>query len=274
VLRNLSVTFGSLVDKGANPGAHILLFKRDDTAGAEAHEDVTAALATLGKVGRKMSGPRMAALKVAIEHLNQILSEVAASGCADDETKEPDMSQKKNDTPAVEQTDPAAEAPAVEKAEPIAEDAVTKRLADLEKRAADAEKRAADAENVAKAERDARLTNEFIAKASKYDALSQKPAELGPVLKRLHEAISAEDYAELDRVLTAANEAVGKSALFGEIGKAGDEAGNSATERINKMALELVEKGTHKNYADAFASVSKENPQLAGAYLAEQRARN
>lgn len=271
ILRNLTIDFGSLVDEPANKGARIMLFKRDADA-----TPVVDADALVGKVGRKMSTSRMAALKVAVENLNRILSEVADPE-ADDDGEPKEQGMKKQDTapvtePATEQT---PEAPVVEVAA-VSED-ITKRLADLEKRAADAERRAVDAEGVAKRERDERLNREWISKAERtFNALPVSADVLGPILKRASETLSVEDCAEIDRVLTAANEAVSKSALFGEVGKADAGASESATDRLNQMAHDMVVSKAASNYADAITAVSNNpaNAPLIAAYQAERRTRN
>lgn len=72
-LRNLKIDEGSLVDKGANQEAHIVLFKRDGTEKIDGPdiddiagevEAVTAGIADfLEKAGRKISGSRMSMMK-------------------------------------------------------------------------------------------------------------------------------------------------------------------------------------------------------------------
>lgn len=281
-LRNLTVTFGSLVDKGANPGAHILLFKRDEsqptvrTENATMPAEAAAMLAKidpaklLTKVGRKMAGPRMAALKVAIEHLNQILSECSAErGEPADDDKEPDMA-KKNDAPAVDEAPEVTPetAPVVEKAAETED--VAKQLSDLAKRAEAAEARAAEAEGIAKAERDQRLTGEYVAKAKAFSALPADAAKLGPILKRAAEALSDEDNAELHRIFAAASEAIGKSVLFTEVGKTGAEDGGNAWSKIEALAKEAIAADPKLTIEKARVAVMQAHPDLKAAHYAER----
>lgn len=359
-LRDLTVRFGSLVDKGAGQDVRVLLFKRDystdqrdqmaqageampdgsfpiantadlknaiqsigrakDRAAAMAHikrrakalgamdmlppdwmgkRDDDAAVSALidaaaqvEKVGRKMAAPRMAALKVAIEQLNQILSEVAASNCAEPDTDE-ETPMSKKDEPTVEALSATvaelqkalgerdAKIVELEKAATPAptEDDILKSLPQaVRERIEKAEADAKSASEVAKAERDARLNNEYIAKAAKFSALSQDANKLGPILKRAHggEPLTADDCAELERILTAANEAVSKSKVFGEIGKTGADDDASATSRVMKLAEDLVKDGKATNVPDAIAKMSTDpaHRQLMGDYVAESRARH
>lgn len=270
-LHNLTVKFGSLVDAPANPGAHILLFKRDDETA-----DIAAVGDAVSKVGRKLSSARKAALESARDQINQILAE--CEGASADKEGEDDMS--KSETPTEESN---VEAPPVEKAaaaDPMAE-AIQKKLDDLAKRADAAEaqaaelaKRAEAAEGIAKAERDARLTAEFITKAKAFGNLTVAADVLGPILKRANEnALTAEDATELERILAAANEQVGKGDLTATIGKAGDGGGSSAWAKIDDLAkAHAAEHGV--TIEKARVAVMKAKPELKAAYDAERAAQH
>ncbi len=254
MLRDLVVEFGSVVDKGANPGADIVLFKRDASADDTATEATIAAAVvndTLEKVGRKMSGPRLNALKAAVEHLNRILGEVDSSSADEDDEKEEAHMAKSETTPV--------EAPKVEKAaEPVVDvskdDAIAKMQAELET----LRKRAEDAETLAKAEREERLVREWIEKARAYAALPTTADKLGPVLKRAHAALPAEDFAELERLFAAAHEHMTKAAVYRDLGQSGETGSESAMAKLNKRASEMVSAGEAKHYADAIDKISRD----------------
>lgn len=134
----------------------------------------------------------------------------------------------------------------------------------LEKRVADAEARAQAAEEVAKAERNERLTREAIAKAQSFDKLALNPEEFGPVLKRLRET-SPEDAAKVEAALAAANEAVTKGALFAEIGTAG--AGPTDAEgKIEKAAQEIRKAEPSLTKEQAFSKALREHPEFYAEY--------
>jgi len=267
VLEELTIDFASLVDKGANPGAYVCLIKRDGGSDPE----TAPLLDAVEKVGRKMAGKRLAAFGAAIKQLSELFAELndASADDAEDDDKERCMS-KQDAAPVEEPTMVEASAAPVEKAEQEA--AIAKMAAEM----AEVRKQLAAAEQVAKAERDARLTAEWVEVAKALPNLTADPKAFGPILKRAAEALSAEDMAEIQRVLRAADEQVAKSALLEPIGQAGAEGGESATDRINKLASDLVADGKAKHYADALQMVSSNpaNRALAADYLAEQRSRN
>lgn len=98
---------------------------------------------------------------------------------------------------------------------------VREALEKAEREAEQLRKEAKEAQEIAKAERDQRVTREFIAKAEEYKALSVAPAEFGPLLKAANEKLSESEYAELERVLKSADEQITKGDLFKEAGRGG-----------------------------------------------------
>src|SRR5512139_3287438 len=249
-LRKLRVDFGSLVDVPANQHAHVLLFKRatpDPIEKMIREED--------GKFCvYSASGKKLGEHNTRAEALAQLRAVEASK----------ERAQKMSDT----KTDHGTED-------------IAKRLADLEKRAKDAEDRATAAEakheealTLAKAEKDARLTAEFIRKAEGFANLPVKPDVLGPILKKLTDALTAEEYTQVETVLRAANAA--SAAVFSEHGRGGGDAGQSATERLDTLAKSMVSEGKAKDYPAAITAISgnKEHAQLLRDYRAEQLRRN
>lgn len=116
---------------------------------------------------------------------------------------------------------------------------------------------------IAKAERELRLTNEYIAKAAEYN-LPVDPAELGPVLYRMVESMDHEDCAVIAKCLDAAS-----SALFDEVGYIGGGDNVDPLERVNALAAEQVAKSA--DAPSAFLDVMDANPGAYDEYLATRR---
>lgn len=144
----------------------------------------------------------------------------------------------------------------------------------LAERVAKAEQDAADEARVAKAERDERLTREFVGKAESYKSLSQKPAEFGPVLKAASEKLTKDEYAEIERVLTAADNALHTAGVFAEQGRSGDgpQGDDTAIAKATKAAAEIRKNDSSITPAGALQQVFKADPELASRYQDEVRA--
>lgn len=138
-------------------------------------------------------------------------------------------------------------------------EAITKAMDAVSK----AEERANEAEQIAKAERDLRLEREFVAKAEQYD-VPVAARELGPVLKRLAETISQEDFAVIHKCLAA------KSAerdIFAEIGKRGGGDNTDILGEVNARAFEMVGKSEGLTPEMAFGHALEANPTAYDEYL-------
>lgn len=88
----------------------------------------------------------------------------------------------------------------------------------------------AEAQEIAKAERDARLTDAYISKAASYN-LPGDPSELGPVLYRMAETMSFEDCSIINKCLTAAG-----ATIFQEIGAVGGGDNDDILTQVSKAA--------------------------------------
>lgn len=121
----------------------------------------------------------------------------------------------------------------------------------------------AEAVEIAKAERELRLTNEYIAKAAEYN-LPVDPAELGPVLYRMVEKMDHDDCAVIAKCLDAAS-----TALFDEVGYVGGGDNIDPLERVNALVGEQVAKSEDAH--DAFLNVMDSNPAAYDEYLATRR---
>ena len=248
----------------------------------------TAALATLttetAKVGAKMSGARLTKLKAAMSAIEEILTEVEGlmskeaekkfdASKLDEATKAHLAAVEKRATDAeTAHTALKGEVETLKKAIPPKEDDVWKGVSpEVRKRVEDAEKKAADAEIATKAERDARLTTEYVAKAAKeLPNLPRKAEDIGPVLKRLDENSTTDaDRTLIRELLAAGNESMKK--MFGEIGTTGADSGKSAWDQIEAKASEVMKADANINRVIARDIVMKREPELVSQYQKELR---
>lgn len=230
------------VDRGACEGADIIAAKSAAEGGSMDMEQVAAALEQLSA--------QVAAIGEA----------VAGLAAAEVEDEQPEMDMNGMCEPA--------------KAEDEVEETASKAdVLDVSKRLEEAEKRAAVAEEIAKAERDKRLTAEWITKTrADLAALPADAETLGCVLKRASEVVSVDDFAELHRVLKAAAEQIAANdALTREVGGTGNETSESSAAKIDSMARALVTEGVAKSYGEAIGILGgrTENRALFESYRNE-----
>ena len=101
------------------------------------------------------------------------------------------------------------------------------------------EDRVASAEAIAKAERDHRLEQEFVAKASTLTNLSVKAEEFGVILKGVADRLTDEQYDAIWQVISSANANLSKSGLFAEFGKSSTTDNDGPMSIIEKAAATL-----------------------------------
>lgn len=134
--------------------------------------------------------------------------------------------------------------------------------------------KAEEAEQIAKAERDARLTREFVTKAETFKALPVKADEFGPVLKAASESLSAEHYSALEQVLKAADGSLAETDLFKEQGRSRPaDQPDSAVAAAKSAAAEIRKNDSSLSEAQAMQKAFADDPDLAARYQAEMRAR-
>lgn len=143
---------------------------------------------------------------------------------------------------------------------------LSKAFGEMAERAQVAESRLAEASEVAKSERDLRLTREYISKAAEYN-VPIEPEELGPVLMRAAEALSYDDCAVIHKALAAAGEM-----LFAEVGYAGGADNDDPMAQLEQILDEdRVSKGaTPLSKAAAVTSFFDDNPAAYDAFRADQ----
>lgn len=123
------------------------------------------------------------------------------------------------------------------------------------------EKAHKEAAEIAKSERDLRLTREYIAKADTYN-LPISAAELGPVLFRMAESMSYEDCAVINKALETAGQAI-----FEEIGYQGGGANDDIMSQVEARAVEIGKSAGATNIEAVF----DESPEAYDQYLRAQR---
>jgi hypothetical protein len=155
----------------------------------------------------------------------------------------------------------AAAAAAVKKAEEERDEAIRK-----------ADERATNAENIAKAERDARVTTEWVKKAETGDlrGLPGAPADIGPIMKSLAEA-APEAWSHFEKsVLLPAVAQIRESDLFKEQGRGGEgPPPESAVAKMREKVGELQKADPSLTRSTAMERVRKSDPELQSALASE-----
>ena len=144
-------------------------------------------------------------------------------------------------------------------------------VSSLFKSSEDAIKKAEETEKVLKAERDERLNAAFIEKAEGYDHLALDSKKVGPILKKMAEALTKEEYSEIDTVLKGASGSLEE--LFkikGKDGTGDDDNDNSAYGQLAKKA-ESISKRDKITPQQAFVKALDEYPELAAQERAEKK---
>lgn len=120
-----------------------------------------------------------------------------------------------------------------------------------------------EAVEIAKSERDLRLTREYISKAAEYN-LPVNPDELGPVLYRMADTMSFEDCSVIAKCLEAAG-----SMIFEEQGYIGGGDNADIMSQVEARAVELSKSADPVS----ITSVFEQSPEAYNEYLASQRGR-
>lgn len=125
------------------------------------------------------------------------------------------------------------------------------------------EKQYRAAEEIAKSERDLRLTREYISKAAEYN-VPVDPQELGPVLYRMAESMSYDDCAVIAKCLDGAG-----AMIFEERGYIGGGDNRDIMSEVEAQAVEIGKSAAPENITKVFDS----SPEAYDEYLASQRGR-
>lgn len=226
-LKDLTITKVALVPAGANPGAHVVLYK---------------------------SAP--------VEDPDPTKKEEPVKKALKDMTHEELLAHAEE----LEKAAPAAAEP-----EPEIPAAVQKMLDDQAQAIKKANDRAEAAEAAAKVEKEARERTSMasVAKA-KIPHLPGTDTERGNVLYDMEKSLSKESYEAALKLLEAGNAAVAKAMEATGFDEDGTE-GDSAVEKLDAIAKQLVKDGKAKTYEQAFDQAAQENGELYTQYRAEKR---
>jgi hypothetical protein len=221
------------------------------------------------KVGRKISGARMQTLKQIQDLLNRLIQEVEQADNTDDNTNTEGAGDVNKIDKSMLPPEVREYVEALEKRAAQAEANAAGEIAEVRKRMEELEKRAREAEEIAKREREERVTKQFIEKAAAYKGLPVQPEEFGKVLKSLAEK-APDEFAKLDEVLRAADEAIAKGKLFAELGGNGRSEGSAYAKLEGIAKAKVAESGGQLTFAQAFQKACQEHPELYLQYKEEK----
>lgn len=271
-LSDMELDFVSLVPAGDDPLAQVVIAKAapDDKRVGEGQPDPTITPidhgqeTNVGTINKSDLDPEVVAY---IDGLESEVDDLTASV----EKAEGERDEAKSEVEELKGT-LAKSAPVDE----TAQEEITKALlakADPAVRAL-IEKQQADlkaASDIAKAEREARLSKEFLSKAEALPMLSADTGEeagaasLAGLLRRAADALTPEDSAALEKMLKAANEQIAKGNLFGTIGRGGAET--TISKSLKAMAAEFRKADPTLTQEMAEVKAMEENPELATALM-------
>jgi hypothetical protein len=139
------------------------------------------------------------------------------------------------------------------------------------------QKKNEELESIIKAERNVRLTREFVSKAEKdFAKMPGTHADFGVLLKDLHDVCDEKLFARVEKALSDAHAVIKDSSVLkehGRVGSGGSVGGDTMT-KIEALAKDLITKSETKlSRSDAIVRVLAQNPDLYAAYNAERTAR-
>lgn len=246
-LYDVEITEISLVDRGANADAKVLLLKRDT------EDEVTTKTDQLAPVMDALSKAeeRLATLD---ESLREAQAEIAKRDARIDELEKVAKADKPQADPS---EDVLKNAP-----EPVRKmvEALTARVS--------------ASEAVVKRMQDEREMQDFAKRAGQFERLTVDQKTFGPLLHRIAKGTSTTaDADEVERVLKAADAALkAGGAPFVEIGKSGGDRAASAEAAIAAKADEIRKRDPKLTQEQAATQALSEDPSLYRRYLAERAA--
>lgn len=248
-LKKLVLDEISLVDKGANPGARVVLAKRADASQDSTKDSVE-------KKGAKISAARMMKIKDMMKMLTDLMYEQEGEGPA-----------PKEDMTMMEKLDVNKMAPEIQahlaEVEKRGSEEVAKIQAEATEKIAKAEAATIEALAVAKSEREARIAKEYHEKVSLFKRLPLDVSKDGNVLREIDERCSPEVATRLMEILKAADAAMVESGiLMTEIGSIHDE-GASASDQLAAVAKRLLSEGKVETYAKGYVQAMAQHSDLA-----------
>lgn len=235
-LTNLQIEEVSLVNRGANQQAHILLVKRDSGMEKTMTPEELAAQ-------QKELADAKAALAKATEELATLKKE--------QDTSPPDLATAR-------------------KAYTEINTELTKVRGELQSQLETVNKELADARAEVLKITAQRRREKFIKRVQELQHLPGAPADdFAEILDGIEKAVTPKQFEKVNALLTSWNTIMGKSKVFEEIGRSEVGAFTGAEGTLHALAKERA--ATDKiSYAKAYDKVMQENPTLYKRYLAEK----
>lgn len=291
----------SLVTRPANQLSKVVLFKSDETVSEDAVSEVQNEVeATEAPVVAEQQAEEqveeVAKGKMKMKKKKMMPKMEIEIGDEEDDMEEEDMMEKgkkskmKKDNDEVEipaevydyiETLEAANAELVDTVSKLSEqvDAIADEKEEVLKSAdpklvaivKGLEERATAAEAIAKAERDHRMTQEYVSKAATLGNLPIKAEEFGAVLKTASESLSEEAFSAIWQVLTAANANLSKSGLFSEVGKSSSFDNDGPMSVIEKAAAALRQANPLLTKEQSIAKAVEADANLYKQYISERK---
>ncbi|MFA6371018.1 MAG: hypothetical protein WCW68_00185 [Methanothrix sp.] len=261
-LRDSEAEFISFVPRGANKKQFLVVkeMKGDivKTILETPDEDLAKALQEAGLEGEGAealvgASKLLKAYKDALPE-NAIAILAKCAGLALPEIEKEDVPNKGKETKKQSASELSKET--LEKLDPGVRSLLEKTLAERDLATAKAD----EALGLAKELKDEKILKEYIEKAEDLPNLPIEVLKFAPIMKALGEEHPAE-FAEVYRVLKAADAILEKSAVFSEIGKAGSKP-SSAEAQIYAKARSMVAKDADLTFEEAVEKVMDLEPEL------------
>lgn len=243
-LTKLSIKEVSLVDRGANPEAKTVFFKRQEVPPLKTGDDKMTVTVEQKLAALEKSLSESTALQTTLQTSNDDLT----AGLATANASIAELT-KQLKTAKGEKDDDFAGLPESLRKRFEAGEAELKKLRDQQEDAI------------------------YIEKAAGFANLTIDASTFGPIMRRVAKGVSTvDDVLEVERVLKAANEAVGQGDLTKSTGAGGEIIlAGDVTKKLDAMANEVASK-EGIGFAKAYTKVIGEHPDLYKKYLEESRA--
>jgi hypothetical protein len=258
----------SLVESGEIDGAEAVETIVKDTKLSSKGADALRAALKIVSAFRDEAGMPAAFAQVVKMSCSPTTEKDSTPGASDEPDGEDDEDAEvpQNKKRSAKMADAQAASNPPQKAELPAE--VRAQVDALQKAHADAQKQISDLQSVLKAERDERVTKEFVTKAEKdFAHVPGKSAqEIGAMLKTLND-IDPKLAATQMELLAAIDATISKSAAFREVGIASSTGADDAYVELQKVAVDLQKSDPALTRAKALVKAQETRPELYQAYL-------